>query len=342
MIFEWPQALWLLAVVPILAAGYRILRERQALKAAAYAQWGGASAALPSRLRRVLPPTLYLVAIVALITAMARPVAVIALPSLRETVILAIDVSNSMLAEDVEPTRLEAAQAAAREFIDRQPLASQIGIVAFAETALLIQRPTDNRAELMKAIDRLKPQDGTAVGGAILVALQALFPKETLELELAQDGERRDAPDDGADAPPPPEPKSTPGSETSSAIVLLTDGQTTSGPDPLQAAQLAADRGVRVFTVGLGTASGAVVKAKGISMRVQLDEETLKKVADLTLGRYFLAGDGEALSEVYRELSTRLVTDVKETEIAAVFVALAAAAALTAAALSLLWFNRVL
>jgi hypothetical protein len=181
MIFEWPIVLWLLLVVPLLIAGYRIVLERKEIASASFARWTTNTGTAAARWKQSLPPTLFLIAIVALITAMARPVAVISLPSLQDNVILAIDVSNSMMADDLQPTRLAAAQQAAKAFIDEQPLTTKIGIVAFAETALLIQRPTDSREDLMKAVDRLKAQEGTAVGGAILVGLQALFPKETFD-----------------------------------------------------------------------------------------------------------------------------------------------------------------
>lgn len=346
MIFEWPMMLWLLAVVPFMVAAYRLVLERKSAAALSYAIWNVTDITLPSRLRQTLPPALFLVAIVALIAALARPVAVIPVPSLRDSVILAIDVSNSMLAEDLAPTRLAAAQKAAHEFIDKQPITTQIGIVAFSETALLVQRPTHNREDLIKAIDRLKAQEGTAIGGAILVGLQALFPKEAFELERAaepgQKAEVKDAKETKDTKDTTPKPKLAPGSEQSSAIILLTDGQATSGPDPIKAAQLAADRGVRLFTIGLGTDAGAVVKVEGVSMRVQLDVETLKKIADITLGRTFLAADSKDLSSVYRNLNTRLVTEIKETEITAAFIALAALAAMVGATLSFIWFNRVL
>jgi len=345
MIFEWPMMLWLLAVVPFLVAGYRLVLDRKRHIALSYAKWTMTAAEPPSKLKDTLPPTLFLVAVVALITALARPVAVIPVPSLQDNVILAIDVSNSMLADDLAPTRLAAAQTAARAFIEEQPLTTRIGVVAFAETALLIQRPTDNREDLLKAVDRLKPQEGTAVGGAILVGLQALFPKEAFELERAADADLRDEPDEprpGEPPPPPPRAKVAPGSEDSSAIVLLTDGQATSGPDPIKAAELAADRGVRLFTIGIGTEQGAVVKVEGVSMRVNLDTETLKKIADMTLGRMFLAADAKDLTEVYRNLNTRLITEIKETEITAAFIALAALSILLGAVLSLVWFNRIL
>ncbi|MSO99000.1 MAG: VWA domain-containing protein [Rhodospirillaceae bacterium] len=345
MIFEWPWMLWALLIVPALATVYHVLQKRKRQAALQYARWAAGEVLAASRFKRNLPPILYLLALTLLIGAMARPVAVLTLPSFRDVVILAIDVSNSMLADDLEPNRLAAAQKAAREFIEEQPSTTQIGIVAFAETALTIQRPTLNREDLLKAVDRLKPQEGTAVGGAILTGLQTLFPKETFELQRKQDNAQdnelgRPLPEK---AQPTPEKQPVePGPETSAAIILLTDGQATGGPDPLKAAQLAADRGVRVFTVGIGTEPGAVVKFKGVSMRTKLDEETLKKIADVTLARYFLANNAEDLREVYRELNMRLVSVTRETEVSAIFVAVAAAAAFLAAAMSVTWFNRIL
>lgn len=350
MIFEWPVALWALLMVPGLIAAYVVVHRRRRQAALAYARWRtGDSGTPPSRLKTLTPPALFLVAVVALIVAAARPVAVISMMSLRDTVILAIDVSNSMLAADLEPTRLDAAKAAAREFIAEQPRTTLIGLVAFAGTALPIQRPTRERADLFKAIDRLQTQEGTALGSAILVSLQTLFPKELFETDPTADQPDAAALPDvdaaGSAAGPPPAPpveKRAPGSETSAAIVLLSDGQATTGADPLEAAQRAADRGVRVFTVGIGTEEGEVVKFGGVSMRVQLDESTLKKIADATLGRYFLAKSAEDLSEIYRDLNTRFVSETRETEVGALFVALAATAALLAATLSMLWFNRIL
>ncbi|MDX2145489.1 MAG: VWA domain-containing protein [Rhodospirillaceae bacterium] len=348
MIFEWPILLWALLLVPLLALAYVLMERRRRALALTAARWStSAPAAAIPRVRRIMPPILYLLALTLLIAAMARPVAVISLPSLRDVIILAIDVSNSMLADDVTPTRLEAAQKAARDFIEEQPATTQIGVVAFAETALAVQRPTTNREDLIKAIDRLKAQEGTAVGGAILVSLQALFPKEVFEVKSPEEKEaeakKLDDPWTSEDDKPKPPPKKVPpGSEKSAAIVLLSDGAATSGPDPVEAAQLAADRGVRVFTVGLGTEEGAVVKLDGISMRVQIDEEVLKKIADVTLARFFMAANAEDLRAVYRDVSSRLVAETREMEISAAFVAAAATLALVAAALSVLWFNRIL
>jgi len=342
VIFEWPMLLWAWLLVPLLALAFVATARRRQQAAIVAARWSrSAPAAVVPRARRFLPPVLYLVALCLLIAAMARPVAVISLPSFRDVIILAIDVSNSMLADDVAPTRLAAAQKAARDFIEEQPATTRIGVVAFAGTALAVQRPTTNREHLMKAIDRLQPQPGTALGSAILVSLQALFPRELFEVKPPD--QQEDPVGKSLDSVEPDESSQTPpGPENSAAIVLLSDGAANAGPGPLAAAQLAADRGVRVYTVGLGTEEGAVVKLDGISMRVQSDAETLKDIADLTLARFFMAKDSDELRAIYRDVSARLVTEARETEIGAVFVAVAALLALQAAALSVLWFNRIL
>lgn len=359
MSFEWPQLLWGWLLLPLLALG--LLRLQRRRRSAAFAAaLRGRHAALapdpgraPSRLRALLPPVLYGGALALLVAAAARPVAVVSLPALRDVIVLAFDVSNSMRAEDLKPSRLGVARQAALDFIDAQPATTRIGLVAFAETALAVQRPTTDREQLLKALERLEPQRGTAVGEAILVSLQALFPAERFELPAGgadaaasvPGGSRSSDRLPGVDRAAPQRPGSPtrpPGSETSAAVVLLTDGAATRGPDPVEAARLAAQRGVRVFTVGLGTADGAVVEQDGISMRVQLDEARLRKVADVTRARYFRAGSAEDLRAIYRDVSARLVVERRETEIGAPLVALAALLVLLAAGSSMYWSKRIL
>ena len=349
MIFEWPIMLWSLLAVPILIGTFVQIRRRRRAAAMAYTQWASpASTPTVPRWRALTPPILFAISLITLFVALARPIAVIPIASFRDRVILAIDVSNSMQATDMQPSRLDAAKTAAKDFIDRQPSTTQIGIVAFAGTALPIQRPTYDREQLLKAVDKLEPQEGTAVGGAIQVALQTLFPKETFELERKDEKPEGLSLDAAPSTKPPPkndEPprvKVAPGSEDSAAIILLTDGEATAGPDPIEIARLAADRGVRVFTVGVGTADGEVVKAGGISMRVKLDEESLKKIADITLSRYFLAGTETDLREIYKNLSARLTTETRELEITSFMVAFAAGLIAVGSMLSLAWFDRVL
>jgi Ca-activated chloride channel family protein len=255
------------------------------------------------------------------------------LPSEHETVILAMDVSGSMRAADVEPTRLEAAQAAARAFVGEQPRHTRIGVVAFAGSASLVQAPTHDRGAIDAAIGQFQLQHATAIGSGILVSLKAIFPDLEFDLQRAQ---ARPAAAGGGPAPV------APGSYSSAAIILLTDGQTTTGPNPIDAARLAAERGVRVFTVGVGTTQGEILTGEGWSIRVRLDEDTLRDIADLTRGEYFHAGTARDLRRVYEVLNSRLVLEKKDTEISALFSAAAAALAAAAVLLSLLWFNRIL
>jgi Ca-activated chloride channel family protein len=339
MSFLWPELLWLLLALPMCIGAYLYLLGRRKKAAVRYASLSVIKEALGEGLawRRHLPPALLAVALAAMITAIARPAAVITLPTSHETVILAIDVSGSMRANDVEPTRIEAAQAAARTFVNEQPRSTRIGIVSFAGSAALVQPPTSNRRDVIAAIDQLQLQHATAVGSGLLVSLKAIFPQS--DFEVLEPRLRNAAA--GASSEPGFKPVA-PGSYASAAIVLLTDGQTTAGPDPVDAARLAAERGVRVFTVGVGTEHGQILTGEGWSMRVSLDEEPLKAIADLTRAEYFYAGTATDLKKVYQSLRSKLVMEKKETEITALFSALAAATVLLSATLSLLWFNRVL
>jgi Ca-activated chloride channel family protein len=285
-----------------------------------------------------------------MITAVARPAAVVRLPSQHETIILALDVSGSMRAKDVEPDRMTAAQNAAKTFINEQPRSTRIGIVAFAGTASLVQPPTQSREDLHAAIERLQLQRATAIGSGILVSLKAIFPDVDFDLRATNPrlnpagSPGKAGPLAGPLATPPGEkPKPVPpGSYKSAAIILLTDGQATTGPDPIEAARMAAERGVRVYTVGVGTPNGEILVGEGWSMRVRLDEETLKQIANLTSAEYFYAGTAVDLKKIYQSLNSRFVLEKKETEITALFAALAALTVLLSAALSLAWFNRIL
>jgi Ca-activated chloride channel homolog len=327
MTFLWPQLLWLLLLLPVCVALYLWILKRRKRSAVRYASLGLVKEAASKRLwwRRHLPPVLLLLAVGTMIAAIARPAVVITLPSSHETVILAIDVSGSMRATDVKPTRIEAAQAAARAFVAEQPRSVRIGVVTFGAGAALVQPPTANRDDVLAAIDQLQLQNATAIGSAILVSLKALFPQVDFDVRRKPDLK-----------PVPP------GSHASAAVILLSDGQTTAGPDPVEAARLAAERGVRVFTVGVGTDNGQVLTGEGWSMRVRLDEESLRAIADLTRGEYFYAGSATELKKVYQSLRSKLVLEKKQVEVTALFSAIGVATVLLSATLSLLWFNRIL
>jgi len=320
MNFLWPEALWLALAAPMLAIVY-YARRPKAIPGMPRASW-----------RKHIPPVLFFTALAIAALAAARPTALITLPSQQRTIILTIDVSLSMRAGDVLPSRLAAAQAAAKDFIREQPGDARLGIVSFAGTAVVVQQPTKDRDELIAAIDRLQLDRHTAIGSGIIVSLAALFPNEGIDVESF-----------GKRGAPPSNVKPVPvGSNTNAAIILLTDGRRTIGPDPLQAARLAADRGVRVYTVGFGNANGAPVQVEGYSIYMMFDEETLKAIAALTGAEYFHATSGAELKKIYDSLSAKFVMQREQTEVTAFFAAAAAALLVAAAGLSLAWFGRIL
>jgi Ca-activated chloride channel family protein len=347
MTFLWPQFLWLLLALPLLVLLYLwLLRRRRAL-ALRYASLSIVKEALGKGpgLRRHIPPVLFLLALAAMLLAAARPFAVVTLPSDQETIILAMDVSGSMRATDVKPNRLVASQVAAKAFLEELPRKVRVGIVAFAGTAQVVQPPTLSREDLVAAIDKFQMQRATAIGSAIVIALAELFPDQGIDLDTVARASGRPRAMAIDAAPKKPQKEFTPvapGSYSSAAIILLTDGQRTTGVDTLEAAKMAADRGVRIYTVGIGTVDGETIGFEGWSMRVRLDEETLKKVALQTQGEYFYAGTAENLKAVYEKLGSRLTVEKKETEISGLLALAAAVLALLSGGLSLLWFNRVL
>jgi Ca-activated chloride channel family protein len=348
MKFLWPQMLWCLLAVPVLVGAYVFWLRRRKKGAVAYSSLDLVKAAIGpgDRVRRHLPPALLLVSLVAMIVALARPTALVTLPSQQQTIILAIDVSLSMGATDVDPNRLTAAQIAAKSFVDERPPNARIGIVAFGANAALVQPPTEDKGKLLEAIDRFELQRGTATGSALYVSLATLFPDAGIDLEsltfpggfYGGTGGRRLDP--RPKAPPKPFKPVAPGSNTNSVIILMSDGRRTTGPDPLDAAKLAADRGVRVFTVGFGTAAGGLIGFEGWSVYVRLDEETLKSVADVTRADYFYAGTSADLRKVYRNLNSKLVLERKNVEITSLITMGAALLVVLALGLSLWWSSR--
>lgn len=348
-----PLALWLLAAVPLLIWAYWVLQRRAPAIRFSHIGWLKPAVTGQSRWRRHLPPALMLLALIVLIFAISRPTAHVALPSQYKTIVLVIDTSLSMRANDVEPNRITAAQAAARSFVEQVPGDVRIGLVEFGGTASAVQLPTSNREDLAAAIDRFRLQRGTATGSALYVALQMLFPDAGIDLEsilmgrsaigqrlmpTRPSGARHGTASSGPAASNSPVP---PGSVESSVVILLSDGRRTTGPDPIEAAMWAADRGVKVYTVGFGTKEGATIDFGEWSFYVRLDEETLKSVADITRGQYFHAGTSDDLQSVYRSLNNKLVLERRQTELTGLLAAGGALLATLAAFLSLLWYGRV-
>lgn len=356
--FLWPTMLWLLLLAPglwwaylRLDARHRLQSERmQALLAspgagaAAPAPDASAPAAPPPAPRaRHLPAFLLWLSLVVLLLAMARPQAMVVLPARADAIMIALDISGSMRADDIKPDRLGAAQAAAKAFIAQQPSQVKVGLVTMAALAVVAQTPTTQREDLIAALDRVKLQNGSALGSGIVIALKALLPDSPIDVDKLISGrssyyltwEQRHA---IAEYKPVPA-----GSNASVAIVLLSDGESNTGADLMAAAKLAADRGVRIYTVGMGTKRGATLSTDGWSMRVRLDEEALKKVADLTRGEYFQADNARELKKIYAQLAARMtIGRGRVTEITALLLALALALATLGVGLSMVRYHRVL
>jgi Ca-activated chloride channel homolog len=339
--FLWPAMLWGLAALPLLVLAYLWLLRRRKHSSLRFAHLGLVKEAMGARSawRRHVPPTLMLVALAVLLLAAARPTAVISLPLQQETIVLAMDVSGSMRAADVLPNRLVAAQEAAKAFVAQLPRSVRLAVVSFAGTAAVVQAPTLSREDVVAAIDRFQLQRGTAIGSGIVLSLATLFPEAGID--LSQITGQRAMPPGPNEKPKQDFAPVAPGSYSSAAVILLTDGQRTTGPDPVEAAKMAADRGIKVYTVGIGTKEGETIGFEGWSMRVKLDEDTLKTISNITRADYYYAGSAEDLKKVYQGLSTRLAVEKKETEITALFAALGALMVVLAGGLSVWWFGRV-
>ena len=343
MEFQWPGNLALLAVVGALLIAYVIAqrrRNRYALRYSSVKMIRQAVGRGPG-IRRHIPAALFLVGFAVLVLALARPSSVVKVPGMEGTVILAIDVSGSMLADDVKPNRLEAAKQAAKVFIERQRQAKnnvRVGIVSFSDNAQIVMGPSLDRTALAEAIDRLRPQKSTAIGRAIVVSLDAIFE--------GTDRGPTDPDGDGISSTPGhtrrPEPTRPPkGQYGTATIVLLTDGENNQSPPPLTVIDQAVNRGIRVYTVGVGTPEGAIVTNEGRQARSELDETTLKKIAEASEAKYFNAQTESDLNQIYDHLATELVLRDERTEITVVFAAAAAGLLLLAGCFSLLWFNRL-
>lgn len=345
----WPGTLLLLLLIPLLIAAYLwALRRRKV--AVRYSSLALVRAALPrfSRLRRHLPFGLFLAAVASLIIAFGRPVMVMAVPTNQTTIILAMDVSGSMCSGDIQPNRLRAAEAAAMNFIRNQKVSTRIGVVAFSGFAELIQSPTTDQRALEAAIDSLLTGRWTAIGSAILKSIDAIaeidehvWPSVTANSSPAQ---------------PTPVPR---GAYAPSIIVLLTDGASNAGPHPLDAAQQAVDRGVRVYTIGFGTAFGGEFVECGPRFRGNepfgggppgggqgrgggrfrrgIDEVTLQQIADMTGGVYYSAESSNELQSVFENLPTNIIVRHEVEEVSVLFTGFGALLAAVSILLSMLW-----
>lgn len=328
MTFGAPWVLALLLVVPALVAAYVRSRRRRAQRAAALSEQGLVATPAPSKMpvRRHVPFGLFVLALTLLVVGMAQPMTTVTTPQREGTVILAIDVSNSMRADDIKPTRMEGAKGAARAFVDRQPPEVRVGVVAFGDGAVIVQTPTNAHADVVRAIDRLSSEGGTSLGQALVTALGAIAGKPvTIDLQaLASDSAEVDI-----------------GYFGSASVVLFSDGEETSEPDPVAVAEVASVAGVRVHTIGVGTPAGAVVQVDGFNVATALDSELLEEVASVTDGSYNEAGDAAGLAEISETIDLRFKLVSERTEVSGLFAGAGAVLLVLGALLSILWFGRV-
>jgi Ca-activated chloride channel homolog len=335
MTFIWPQLLVLLLLVPVLIWLYLRLQHQRRQLTARYGQLTITSGNSPRRLgaRRHIPAVLFLIGLTLLIFALARPEAVVGVPRIEGTVVLAFDISGSMAADDLDPSRLEAAKEAAQDFVEHQPPTVQIGVVAFSDSGIAVQQPTYNQDDILAAIRRLDPARGTSLGNGMIVSLNTVA-NAGIEPQTNY----------YSNVTPQPTPTPTPmpaGVYTSGAIVMLTDGENTDDPDPLEVAQAAADRGVRIYTIGIGSPTGTTLQIDGFSVFTQLDEAMLQQIAQVTGGTYFNAQSRDELIDIYNNLNRQLVVKPEPLEVTPIFAGMSILIFLIGGTLSLFWLGRV-
>lgn len=338
MSFIWPPMLLTLLLIPIGLLLYRFLDSRRRRRLATYGGSGlaGAVTHRPGGLRGRVPAVLLLCGLVAMSLALARPQAVVSLPRQEGTVILAFDVSASMAATDLQPTRMDAAKAAAKDFVARQPASIDIGVVAFSDSGVSVQQPTNDQATVVSAIDRLAPERGTSVGEGILASLKVIAVAEAGP--YANNYYTNTSPAPTATPTPTPVPA---GTHAPAVIILLSDGENNELPDPMTAAQTAADQGVRIYTVGLGSAAGTTVDLNGFQVFTQLDQATLQQISQVTGGAYYGATDTQQLLSIYNNIDTGLVLQPQLTEITSLFAGAGLLLLIAGALTSLYWLGRL-
>jgi Ca-activated chloride channel family protein len=327
MTFVWPAMLVSLLFFPLFVGFYIYLQRRRQRFADRFSSFTGGpvKSRVPGRLRHI-PSILFFTGLGLLLVAMARPQMTVNLPRVEGTVILAFDVSGSMAAEDLQPNRMAAAKVAASEFVQRQPATVQIGVVAFSESGISVQVPTNDQDAILASINRLEPQRGTSLGYGILTSLNTILG-EGSEIELD--------PNEPTAAPAPV------GSFGQAIIVLITDGENTAPPDPFEAAFAAAERGVRIYSIGVGSSAGTTLNINGFSVHTQLDETTLEQISGLTGGEYFNAENEEELREIYDNISPELVIKPEQMEVTSIFAGASILILLMGGVLMLLWFGRL-
>jgi Ca-activated chloride channel family protein len=342
--------LYALLVIPVVVVLYLRLQRRQRVLATSFYRLGGdQTTKRPGPgFRHHFSPLLSLASLAVILVALARPQAEISLPRVEGTVILVFDVSASMGATDAEPTRLEAAKTAAREFVLSQPTTVQIGIVSFSGSGFTVQTPTNDTNTLLATINRLQPTSGTSLGEGILAALNTIAVDAGLTTGESTTGKdsvaaQPDGQSEQASGPPQEETLAQlpEGTYPSSVIVLLSDGENNQSIDPLEAAQAAAEHGVRIDALGFGTTAGTTLEVDGFSVHTALDEGTLQQVTEAASGTYYAAQGEQDPKEVYAGLTPELVIKPETMEITSVFAGASILILLVGCLFSMLWFGRL-
>jgi Ca-activated chloride channel homolog len=371
MSFAWPFMLLALLASPVFVVVYLRVARSRAKRAAELAAKGFLpnATAIRNRTRRHIPFVFFFLALTALLASLSRPQAVVSVPNREGTVILAFDVSSSMRADDLKPTRIEAAKKAAKRFVQKQPASIKVGVVAFSEAGVITQKPTSERPEILAAIDRLKARGGTSLGQGIFSSLNAISGAPIVlptgvdpnaDSDAGSDRGTKDSTDNSTDntsvattAAGSTDP--TTNSELArvdvdsikigffgnAAIVLLSDGENTENPKPVDLAELASVAGVKIYPIGIGKPEGTVVEIDGFKVATSLDEETLQEVAKRSGGVYFAASDEDSLTSVYDKIDLKWESTPTKTELTGLFAGASTALFGLGALLSLKWFGRL-
>ena len=335
MSFIWPAMLISYLFIPLLIWLYIRYQQRRRQMRANFTSLVPLQSAegRPPGWQLHLPAALFLSGLAVLMLAMARPQMTVSLPRIQGTLILTFDVSGSMAANDLKPTRMEAAKAAAREFVQQQPLNVQIGVVAFSDSGFSVQAPTNDREAVLASINRLATARGTSLANGILVSLNTIAAANSIQ-NAGYYSNLTPAPT----LTPTPVPQ---GVYTPAVIILLSDGENNETPDPLDAAQVAADRGVRIFTVGVGSPAGATLDIEGFKVHSQLNEAMLKDISKRTGGAYYNAESEQDLLDIYKSLDTQLVIRPEEMEITSILAGVSVLVLLIGGIFSLVLFSRL-
>lgn len=330
MSFIWSSMLGLLLLAPLLVLFY-VLLQRQRRGVVAKSGFGLVQTARTTDARRHVPMLIFLLGLTLLLFSLARPQATVSLPRYEGTVILVFDVSGSMAADDIAPTRMEAAKAIAADFVEGQPAAVRIGVVAFSDGGLSVQTPDVNRETTLATIERLVPRRGTSLGNGVLVALN------TIAVDAGDPPLINTSSLSAADELP-----NSQGWYPSAVVVLFSDGENNDPPDPLAITDLAVDLGVRIYTIGVGNPQGATIKVEGLTVHTQLNEPLLAYIAQTSGGRYYFAGDETELRTIYNDLEPTLSIKPEDLELTSILAGLSILVLLVGGALSMTWFGRVI